>query len=138
MERRQERAGDESDDIVSRRGTLLADMGGHAGDVIDWRRGSDWIAVRSRRAGRVFAEVRPHRHRIEVFILPRAKDLRDPRGLARKAPPTQGWGWFRSRFDILGERDLGPAVRLIRQSYALALHAGNGRNRRRPRRTQSV
>jgi len=27
MERRQERAGDESDDIVSRLGTLLADMG---------------------------------------------------------------------------------------------------------------
>ena len=39
---------------------------------------------------------------------------------------------------LLGGPNLGPAVRLIRQSYALALHAGNGRNRRRPRRTQSV
>lgn len=137
MERRREHKGDETDDIVARLGTLLADLGGRADDTIDWRRGSEWIAVRSRRANRVFAEVRPHRHKIEVFILPRTKDLRDPRGLARRAPPTQGWGWFRSRFDIVGRRDLSPAARLIRQSYALVLREGN-RGRHRARRTQTV
>ncbi len=90
-----------------------------------------WIAWRSRNRDRVFAEIRPLRERVEVFILPRVRDLRDAAGLARQAPRTQGWGWFRSRFDVRSIAQVDSAARLIVQSYAFGTGAPNGGVRRR-------
>jgi len=97
----------------------------------------DWIGWRSRRHARVFAELRPLRGRVEVFILPRPKDLQDPSDLARAAPRTQGWGWFRTRFDVKGLAEIGPAFRLIRQSYDWSARPGNGGDSRRHRRSRT-
>lgn len=89
-----------------------------------------WIGWRSRRHARVFAELRPLRGRVEVFILPRPRDLRDPSKLARATPPTQGWGWFRSRFDVNALSQVDSASRLIRQSYEWTANSRNGGSRR--------
>ncbi len=86
-------------------------------DRILERAGRQWIAWRSRRAGRVFAEIRPLRGRVQVFILPGPRELSDGSGLARRAPRTQGWGWFRSRFEVTSMAQIEPAARLIIQSY---------------------
>ena len=79
--------------------------------------GRYWVALRSDAQDRVFAEIRPHRRHVEVFILPRPKDLRDPHRLARRAPKTQGWGWFRARFHVASVDRVPWAYELIRQSY---------------------
>ncbi|HKZ98256.1 MAG TPA: hypothetical protein VJ326_01500 [Thermoplasmata archaeon] len=138
-----DRAGDGSRAIVTGLAGRLRGLGDQRGDRISVRIGSHWVAWRSERSGRVFAEVRPLRGRVEVFILPLPRDLRDPGGLARKAPSTQGWGWFRSRFDIRSADGVDRAYRLIRQSYEYGRKMGNGRTgrgspRRRPARGQTV
>jgi len=90
------------------------------------RAGRHWIAWRSRKADRVFAEIRPLRGRVQVFILPRPHDLADGSGLARRAPRTQGWGWFRSRFEVTSMTQVEPAARLIIQSYEHGMRKQNG------------
>lgn len=92
-------------------------LGRRRNDRIRKRVGVHWIAFRSDAQGRVFAEIRPRRDHVEVFILPPPNRLSDPLGLVRRAPSTQGWGWFRSRFDVVGKGQIVPAYRLLRQSY---------------------
>jgi predicted transport protein len=125
-----ERTSEGSKAIVEGLEGRLRGLGARRGDRITVRVGSHWVAWRSERSGRVFAELRPLRERVEVFILPRPRDLRDPRGLARGAPRTQGWGWFRTRFEIRSRDSLEGAYRLIRQSYEYGRKMGNSR---RPR-----
>ena len=69
-------------------------------DRVEEHVGRYWISWRSRNRNRVFAEIRALQGRVQVFILPGPRDLRDSAGLARRAPPTQGWGWFRSRIEV--------------------------------------
>jgi len=69
-----------------------------------------------------------------VFILPGPRDLRDAKGLARRAPRTQGWGWFRSRIEVSSLDSVEPAARLIVQSYERVVRREN--SRREPRATR--
>jgi hypothetical protein len=95
-------------------------------DRIDERKGQVWVSWRSRNRDRVFAELRTLNGRIQVFILPGPRDLRDSTGLARRAPRTQGWGWFRSRFEVSSLDAVEPAARLIVQSYERVANRENG------------
>src|SRR5207237_6511131 len=61
-------------------------------DRVEEHVGRYWISWRSRNRNRVFAEIRALQGRVQVFILPGPRDLRDSAGLARRAPRTQGWG----------------------------------------------
>lgn len=117
MDNALERTSDESRAIVAQLGTMARNLGKQRADTIRAEVGPVWIALRSTKRDRVFAEIRPHRSRVEVFILPRPQDLTDPAGLARRAPPTQGWGWFRTRFHVSSPSEVAFAFRLIRQSY---------------------
>jgi len=109
------------------------------GDRVDEHIGEHWISWRSRKRDRVFAEIRPLRGRIQVFILPRPRDLQDHGGLAERAPRTQGWGWFRSRLEVSSMERVGPAARLIVQSYERVIHPDNdGRRARGAGRTQGL
>jgi len=105
-------------------------------DRIVERAGRHWIAWRSRQADRVFAEIRPLRGRVQVFILPRPRDLMDSAGLARRAPRSQGWGWFRSRFELTSMAQVEPAARLIVQSYEHGVRKRNGGRARSPARNK--
>ncbi len=89
---------------------------GH-GDQVVMRVNRNWIAFRSENQRRAFAEIRPTRHRVEVFILPERRSLSDPAGIARSAPRTQGWNWFRTKFHVVGNGHGKAALSLIRQSY---------------------
>lgn len=104
-------------------------------DRLDERVSRYWIAWRSRNRDRVFAEIRPLRARVEVFILPGPRDLRDAGRLARRAPKTQGWGWFRTRFDVRSMGEVESAARLIVQSYMYGARVPNGHPARKARRT---
>ena len=109
------------------------------GDRIDEHVGEHWISWRSRKRDRVFAEIRPLRGRIQVFILPGPRDLQDHSGLAQRAPRTQGWGWFQSRLEVSSMERVEPAARLIVQSYERVIHPENGgRRTRRPGRSQGL
>lgn len=101
------------------------------GDRIVEHVGENWISWRSRKRNRVFAEIRPLRGRVQVFILPDPRELRDGGGLALRAPRTQGWGWFRSRLEVSSMARVEPAARLIVQSYEHLVRAENGRGRSR-------
>jgi hypothetical protein len=100
-------------------------------DRIEEHAGRYWTSWRSRKGGRVFAEIRPLRGRVQVFILPGPRDLRDSMGLARRAPRTQGWGWFRSRIEVTSLDGVEPAARLIIQSYEQVMRRENGSRERR-------
>ncbi|MBI4415350.1 MAG: hypothetical protein HY557_00015 [Euryarchaeota archaeon] len=89
------------------------------GDRLVVKYWSGWIAFRSFAAGRAFAEVRPGKTGIELFLLPPRTALRDPHGLAAPVPPSRGWGWFRTRVKVangLADR----AFDLLAQSYECA------------------
>jgi predicted transport protein len=125
--------------IVSALRTQVRVAAGRHQDRIVERTSRDWIAWRSRNRDRVFAEIRPLRGRVQVFILPRPRDLADSLGLARRAPRTQGWGWFRSRFEISSMAQVESAARLIVQSYELGARRGNGgRATHRARKAQAL
>lgn len=127
------RTSDESREIVGEFRKKIQGLGRQHRDKIQEHTGEHWIGWRSEKHDRVFAEMRPLQGRVQVFILPRKRDLKDPGGLARAAPPTQGWGWFRTRFDVSSLRQVEPAFRLIRQSYERGLngHAARGARRKR-------
>ncbi len=131
MDNALERTSEESRAIVSQLGEMARSLGRQREDTIRQEVGPVWIALRSTKRDRVFAEIRPHRTRVEVFILPRPQDLMDPAGLARRAPPTQGWGWFRTRFHVSSTAEVSFAFRLIRQSYEYQRRRPNGRAPRR-------
>jgi len=108
-------------------------------DRVVERAGRHWIAWRSRQVDRVFAEIRPLRGRVQVFILPRPRELTDASGLARHAPRSQGWGWFRSRFEVTSMAQVEPAARLIVQSYEHGVRKRNGvRPKSRARHKQAL
>ncbi len=108
-------------------------------DRVVERAGRYWIAWRSRKADRVFAEIRTLRGRVQVFILPGPRELADSSGLARRAPRTQGWGWFRSRVEVSSMAQVEPAARLIVKSYEHGIRKGNGgRAARRARRPEGL
>jgi len=104
----------------------LAAHAGRRGDRLEVKYLSGWVAFRSAAANRAFAEVRPGKRGIEMFLLPPRAELRDSRGIATPVQPSRGWGWFRTRVKV--EDGLSPAVAvdLLRQSYEYA--------RRMPRR----
>ena len=108
-------------------------------DRVEEHVGRYWISWRSRNRNRVFAEIRALQGRVQVFILPGPRDLRDSAGLARRAPRTQGWGWFRSRIEVSSLDTVEPAAKLIVQSYERVLARENGgRDPRTARRTQGL
>src|SRR5438105_12012334 len=86
-------------------------------DRVEEHVGRYWISWRSRNRNRVFAEIRALQGRVQVFILPGPRDLRDSAGLARRAPRTQGWGGLRSRIEVTSLDGVEPAAKLIVQSY---------------------
>ena len=98
-------------------------------DEVSVRPGVTWISFRSARAARVFAEVRPGRQGFQAFLLPPRGELRDPAGLTRPAPQTQGWGWFRTKA-VFREAEVRPAVSLLVQSLDFAYRLPPSRRRR--------
>lgn len=114
--------------------TLRETLTAHAarrGDRLEVRYSVGWIAFRSPAAGRAFAEVRPGRKGIEVFLLPPRAALRDPSGLAASVPPSRGWGWFRTRVKIVNGLSPDQGADLLRQSYEYARRMPRARSRRR-------
>ena len=138
METAIERTSDASREIVEALRERLQVAAARCEDRVDERVSRYWIAWRSRNRDRVFAELRPLRHRVEVFILPGVMDLRDSAGLARRAPRTQGWGWFRSRFDVRSMREVESAARLICQSYLHGVRVPHGTGKRKAARRQAL
>jgi hypothetical protein len=114
-------------------------VAGRRGDRIVEHAGPNWTSWRSKKRDRVFAEIRPLRGRIQVFILPNPKDLRNGGDLAQPAPRTQGWGWFRSRLEVSSMGRVDSAARLIVQSYEHVVRRENGgRGSAKARRTQAL
>ena len=108
-------------------------MAAHAerrGDRLEVRYLTGWIAYRSRVAGRAFAEIRPSRKGIELFLLPPRGALRDAKGLASPVPPSRGWGWFRTRVKVENGVTSDAAEALLLQSYEYARRMP-GRRRKR-------
>lgn len=91
---------------------------------------SRWISVKSRNGRRVFAELRPGKEKIEVFVLPPPRELGAGRMIAM-APYSQGWGWFKSKFVVEGNGGASAALRLLRISYLSSLKRCNAPSRRR-------
>jgi hypothetical protein len=139
VERRVEWTPGTSKAIVAALRNRVRTAAGRHGDRIVEHAGQNWTAWRSGKRNRVFAELRPLRGRIQVFILPRPSELRNGKDLARAAPRTQGWGWFRSRLEVPSMTSVEAAARLIVQSYERVIQGENG-GRRRPngRRTQAL
>ncbi len=111
---------------------MLDELRGYAtrhGDDIVVKVRSRWISVSSKRADKIFAELRPSKERIEVFLLPPPRELGNG-SLVCRPPPSQGWGWFRSKLYIDGDGDLRSAARLLRISYISVLRGG-GRDSRK-------
>ncbi len=123
------RTSDESREIVGAFRRRIQALAHAHGDKIAEKVSEHWIGWRSTRHGRTFAEMRPLQERVQVFILPRKRDLKDPQRLAKASPPTQGWNYFLSRFDVRTLDEVEPAFQLIRQSYERGAngHRGNGR-----------
>ncbi len=138
METAIDRTSDASREIVEALRQRLRVAAARHEDRVDEHVSRYWIAWRSRNRDRVFAEIRPLRKRVEVFILPGPRDLRGGAGLARRAPRTQGWGWFRTRFDVRSMGEVESAARLILQSYLHGVHRWRGNGRRTVRRRQGL
>jgi hypothetical protein len=138
MERMMESRPEASQAIVNE---LFRRLDAHAAtrtDRIRVTRGKYWIGWASARLGRTFAELRIHRTRVEVFIRPPRKALRDSASLAERAPSTQGWGWFRSRFSVGRPTQVDAAFRLLKQSYEWTVARANGKSSRRTRRREQT
>jgi hypothetical protein len=140
MERMVESGREASQAIVSELYRRLEKHAAHRMDKIRVKRGKDWIGWASMSRDRTFAELRAHRSRVEVFIRPPRRELRDPSRLAERAPSTQGWGWFLTRFSVSRPGQVRAASQLLMQSYEWTVAPGNGRSvpRRRTRNGQIV
>ena len=125
------RAGREPRQLIHEWLASLQRLAAGRGDQVVMRVNRNWIAFRSENQRRAFAEIRPTRHRVEVFILPERRSLSDPAGIARTAPSTQGWDWFRTKFHVVGNGHGKAALSLIRQSYETPV-----RSRHRARRSR--
>ena len=124
------RTSGESQAIVGQFRKRIRALGYDHGDRIREKVGAHWIGWRSTRHGKTFAEMRPLRERVQVFILPPKRSLKDPSRLARPNPPSQGWGYFLSRFEVRTLDEIEPAFALIRQSYERGANGRNGRGGR--------
>ena len=126
------RTSDESLKIVGEFRKKIQALGHAHGDRIHEKVGEHWIGWRSTRHGRTFAEMRPLQERVQVFILPPKRSLKDPSRLAHPNPPSQGWGYFLSRFDVHTADEVEPAFALVRQSYERGAngHRTGGRRRK--------
>lgn len=124
------RTSDESREIVGEFRKKIQALGHAHGDTIREKVSEHWIGWRSMRHGRTFAEMRPMQERVQVFILPKKRDLKDPARLARPSPPTQGWGYFLTRFDVRSRDEIDAAFQLIRQSYERGLNGRHGNGHR--------
>jgi len=131
-----ERTSDASREIVLALRSRLEATAAERDDRIDEHMSQHWISWRSRRGIRIFAEIRPLRERVQIFLLPPPRNLRDLTGLAKRAPRTQGWGWFRTRIELRSLREVKSAAVLVRQSYEQGLRP-NGHARRSKRRRSS-
>jgi len=120
------RTSDESREIVSAFRKRIQALGHAHGDKIREKVSENWIGWRSLRHGRTFAEMRPLQERVQVFILPPKRGLKDPTRLAKPNPPSQGWGYFLTRFDVRTMGEVEPAFQLIRQSYERGANGHNG------------
>ena len=139
MEVERVRSSGDSQAIVSEFRRRIRALGHAHGDRIHEKAGENWIGWRSTRHGRTFAEMRPLQERVQVFILPTKRGLKDPSRLAKRNPPTQGWGYFLSRFEVRTLDEVEPAFQLIRQTYELGANGAHGRGpRARARRRQIV
>jgi hypothetical protein len=134
MERTVESRREASQAIVAELYRRLDELATIRMDRIKVKQGKHWIGWASENANRTFAELRAHRSRVEVFIRPPHRQLRDPARLAERAPSTQGWGWFRSRFSVRRSGQVRAAFHLLKQSYEWTLASGNGGSVPRPRR----
>ncbi len=102
-----------------------------AGDELQVKPMHHWVAFRSKGLQRAFAELRPHRKDLEAFILLPPDLLGASDGLATAAPPTQGWGWFRTKFRIARWHELEAALDLLVRSYEFRKTKGpSGRGQR--------
>jgi len=129
-----ERTSDISREIVVGLRNRLQLAAAKRDDRIDEHVSEHWISWRSRKGIRIFAEIRPLGGRVQIFLLPSPRELQDNSGLAKRAPPTQGWGWFRTRVEVRSMRQVAAAASLIHQSYLCGLEANShkpGRLRRR-------
>ena len=115
----------------------LRECAARRGDRIVEQRHQKWIAFRSERQRRVFAEVRPSRRKLQVFLLPPLQELRDPLRLARVAPRSQGWNWFRTKLTVVGNGPARAALALIEQSYEKGPAKARTRRASRSRTRQS-
>ena len=139
MERSVEWSPETSKAIVAALRDRVRMAAGRHGDRVVEHAGPNWTSWRSQRRNRVFAEIRSLRGRIQIFILPGPKELRDGGDMARAAPRTQGWGWFRSRLEVSSLKRAEPAARLIVQSYERVVRGENGvRRPPKRRRTQAL
>ncbi len=122
------RTSDESREILGEFRKRIQALGHAHGDKIHEKVSEHWIGWRSTRHGRTFAEMRPLQERVQVFILPPKRALKDPQRMAQASPPTQGWNYFLSRFDVRSVHEVDAAFQLIRQSYDRGAngHRGNG------------
>jgi len=125
------RAGREPRQLIHEWLASLQRLAAGRGDQVVMRVNRNWIAFRSENQRRAFAEIRPTRHRVEVFILPERRSLSDPAGIARTAPRTQGWDWFRTKFHVVGNGHGKAALSLIRQSYETPVRARHRARRSR-------
>jgi predicted transport protein len=132
------RTSDESREIVGAFRKRIQALGHAHGDKIREKVSEHWIGWRSLRHGRTFAEMRPLQERVQVFILPPRRGLKDPRRMAKQNPPTQGWGYFLSRLEVRTVDEVEPAFQLIRQSYERGANGHNGRGQGAGRRKQTV
>src|SRR5437899_846038 len=128
-----ERTSDSSREIVRGLRNRLQLAAGRRDDRIKEHVSEHWISWRSRKGSRIFAEIRPLGGRVQIFLLPSPRELQDDSGLAKRAPPTQGWGWFRTRVEVRSIRQVAAAAALIHQSYLRGLEP-NGRKPRRLKR----
>jgi hypothetical protein len=126
MEAVKEWTGRTSQAIVAALRTRVQSVTKRERDRLVEHAGAHWIAWKSRKSNRVFAELRALRGRVQIFIRPGPRELIDSAGLAQRAPRTQGWGWFRSRFEVSSSAQVEPAARLIVQSYEHGLRKSNG------------
>ncbi len=131
------RTSDESREIVGAFRKRIQALGHAHGDKIREKVSENWIGWRSLRHGRTFAEMRPLQERVQVFILPPKRGLKDPTRLAKPNPPSQGWGYFLSRFDVHTVDEVEPAFQLIRQSYERGANGHNGSGSRTGRRRKA-
>ena len=123
------RAGIEMRDSLRRLLDELRDFVESKDDELVVRVMSRWISIRSKRGGRIFAEMRPSKDSVEVFVFPPPGELGSP-SLVAKAPSSQGWGWFRSKFVLDGDGGDRCALRILRISY---IHSLRRPSRRRGR-----